>query len=125
MAGIAEKIQLPASRAPEVPDIPVGRKSRDLQFMARLFDGFANTTRLSLLLLLARRGEMCVGELVEEVGAPQPRVSDHLRCLDRCGFVRVRREGRKAYYSVADDRVYELLSLGASVLEDNRQTIAD
>jgi len=87
--------------------------------LARFFNGFANSTRLSILLLLAQRGETKVGELVSELEAPQPRVSDHLRCLSWCGYVKVRREGRNAYYSISDDRVLEMLSLGESILQDN------
>src|SRR3954451_5832192 len=91
--------------------------------LARLFNGFANSTRLSILLLLTQRGEMKVGELVEELGAPQPRISDHLRCLAWCGYVKVRREGRNAYYSVADDRVLEMVRLGEAMLRDNLEHI--
>jgi DNA-binding transcriptional ArsR family regulator len=99
--------------------IAVGRESEETCLLAKLFNGFANSTRLSILLLLSQRGEMKVGELVEELEAPQPRVSDHLRCLAWCGYVQVRREGRNAYYSVADERVLEVLRLGESLLRDN------
>ena len=99
--------------------IEVGRESEEMCLLARLFNGFANSTRLSILLLLVQRGEMKVGELVDELGAPQPRVSDHLRCLAWCGYVLVRREGRNAYYSVADERVMQMLKLGEELLQDN------
>ncbi|HVF02514.1 MAG TPA: metalloregulator ArsR/SmtB family transcription factor [Rubrobacteraceae bacterium] len=101
------------------PDVEIGRESEDMCLLAQFFNGFANSTRLSILLLLARRGETKVGELVSELGAPQPRVSDHLRCLAWCGYVKVRREGRNAYYSLADDRVLEMLCLGEAMLRDN------
>ena len=103
--------------------IEVGRESEEMCLLARLFNGFANSTRLSILLLLVQRDEMKVGELVEELGAPQPRVSDHLRCLAWCGYVRVRREGRNAYYSVADDRVMQMLKLGEELLQDNLEHV--
>jgi ArsR family transcriptional regulator, cadmium/lead-responsive transcriptional repressor len=99
--------------------IEVGRESEEMCLLAKLFNGFANSTRLSILLLLAQRGEMKVGELVDELGAPQPRVSDHLRCLAWCGYVQVRREGRNAYYSVVDERVMRILELGEELLQDN------
>jgi DNA-binding transcriptional ArsR family regulator len=99
--------------------IEVGRENEEMCLLARLFNGFANSTRLSILLLLVQRGEMKVGELVAELGAPQPRVSDHLRCLAWCGYVRVRREGRNAYYSVADERVMQMLELGEELFQDN------
>lgn len=103
--------------------IEVGRESEEMCLLARLFNGFANSTRLSILSLLVQRGEMKVGELVDELGAPQPRVSDHLRCLAWCGYVRVRREGRNAYYSVADARVMQMLELGEELLQDNLEHV--
>lgn len=103
----------------EFSEVEVGRESEDMCLLARIFNGFANSTRLSILLLLVQRGEMKVGELVSELGAPQPRISDHLRCLAWCGYVKVRREGRNAYYSVADERVLEMLRLGEAMLRDN------
>ncbi len=103
--------------------ITVGRESKEMCLLAKFFNGFANSTRLSVLLLLAQRGEMKVGDLVKELDAPQPRVSDHLRCLSWCGYVRVRREGRNAYYSVADGRVLEMLRLGETLLRDNLEHV--
>jgi len=112
-------------RIPEEPlaDIPVGRESEEMCLLARMFNGFANATRLSILLLLTRRGEMKVGELVEMLEAPQPRISDHLRCLAWCGYVRVRREGRNAYYSIADERVMRMLKLGEELLRDDLEHV--
>lgn len=104
-------------------EVEVGRESEQMCTLAKLFNGFANSTRLSILLLLARQGETRVGELVAALDAPQPRVSDHLRCLAWCGYVQVRRGGRNAYYSVADERVMEVLRLGEEILRDNRDRL--
>ncbi len=106
-----------------LPEIEVGRESEEMCLLARYFNGFANSTRLSILLLLARRGETKVGDLVHELGAPQPRISDHLRCLSWCGYVQVRRDGRNAYYSIADDRVLQVLNLGEALLRDNLEQV--
>ena len=114
-----------AVRPVPLADVIVGRESEEMCLLARLFNGFANSTRLSILLLLAQRGEMKVGELVSELEAPQPRVSDHLRCLSSCGYVDVRREGRNAYYSVSDDRILTIMSLGEELLRDNYDLVLD
>ena len=103
--------------------VVVGRESEEMCLLARLFNGFANSTRLSILLLLTQRGEMKVGDLVRELEAPQPRVSDHLRCLSSCGYVQVRREGRNAYYSVSDERIMTILGLGEELLRDNQDRL--
>jgi DNA-binding transcriptional ArsR family regulator len=105
--------------APPLAEIPVGREVREVRLLAKLLDGFANPVRLSALLLLSRSGEMSVGQLVDGIGVPQPRVSDHLRCLAWCGYVRGRREGSNVFYSIADERVLGVLKLGEGILADN------
>ena len=104
-------------------DIPVGREVGEVRLLAKLLDGFANPVRLSVLLLLARVGEASVGELVGAIGVPQPRVSDHLRCLAWCGYVRARREGSNVFYSIADERVLGVLKLGEGILADNLEQV--
>jgi ArsR family transcriptional regulator, cadmium/lead-responsive transcriptional repressor len=104
-------------------DIPVGRESRQVKLLAKLLDGFANPVRLSVLLLLSRNDEMNVGQLVEAIGTPQPRVSDHLRCLAWCGYVRARREGNNVLYSIADERVLGILRLSEGILADNLEYV--
>jgi len=54
--------------------------------------GLGDPTRVRILELLRAEGELSVGELVERLGEPQPKVSNHLACLCWCGFVDVRRE---------------------------------
>ncbi len=111
------------TEAPPLAEIPVGREVREVKLLAKLLDGFANPVRLSALLLLSRNGEMSVGELVEAIGVPQPRVSDHLRCLAWCGYVRARRDGSNVFYSVADERVLGVLKLGEGILADNLEHV--
>jgi DNA-binding transcriptional ArsR family regulator len=109
--------------APPLAGATIGRESPDMRVAAKLFDGFADPTRMSILAFLARHGETSVSELVEAVGATQGRVSIHLQCLAWCGYVKVRREGRYAYYSIADERVLQILRLGEALLADNREHV--
>lgn len=66
---------------------------------------------------------MSVGELVGAIGAPQPRISNHLRCLAWCGYVKVRREGANSFYSIADERVLGILRLSEGILWDNLERV--
>jgi len=111
------------TETPPLAEIPVGREVREVRLLAKLLDGFANPIRLSALLLLSRKDKMSVGELVEAIGVPQPRVSDHLRCLAWCGYVRARREGSNVFYSIADERVLAVLKLGEGILADNLEHV--
>lgn len=110
-------------RSDPLSGMDVGRDSEEMCLLAKFFNGFANSTRLSILLILSRQGETKVGDLVAALDAPQPRISDHLRCLAWCGYVQVRREGRNAYYSITDERVMRMLGLGEELLQDNLEHV--
>jgi DNA-binding transcriptional ArsR family regulator len=66
----------------------------------RFFQALGDGTRLELLELLRDR-ERTVGELVESLGCPQPKVSRHLKVLKEAGLVHDRREGRNVTYALA------------------------
>ncbi len=101
-----------------------------LQQMAGLFKACADQTRLRLLNLLAREGEVCVCHLVDVLGTNQPKVSRHLAYLKRAGLVSDRKEGLWVYYRLATPlaeharRVIECLnSCCAEVAEMQRDVV--
>src|SRR5487761_300503 len=84
---------------------------------ARFFRVLGDATRLRILELLLDRGEMTVGELVTEVGQPQPRVSTHLACLRHCGFAVAERRGKEVHYRLALEGLDALLGQAAAAFE--------
>src|ERR671936_612547 len=92
--------------------------------VAKYFRGLGDPTRVRILELLRDEGELSVGELVERLGEPQPKVSNHLACLRWCGFIEARREHRTVYNRVADSRVARMLDLANALLEDNAEHVA-
>ncbi len=89
---------------------------------AKFFRGLGDPTRVRILQLL-EDGERTVGELVAETGALQGRLSSHLACLRWCGFVRSRRDGRRVYYSLADNRVRQVLSMAEEFLQEHAGSV--
>ena len=65
-----------------------------------MFRAFSDRTRLRILHLL-QGGEMCVGDIVDGLQVPQPRVSRHLAYLRKAGLVVARKEGLWTFYSLA------------------------
>ena len=65
-----------------------------------MFRAFSDRTRLRILHLL-RGGELCVGDIVEILQMPQPRVSRHLAYLRKSNLVMVRRSGLWCHYSLS------------------------
>ncbi len=70
---------------------------------AELHKLLADETRLRLLVLLAREGELCVCELSHALGAIQPKISRHLAVLREGGLVLARRQGQWIYYRLCPD----------------------
>jgi ArsR family transcriptional regulator len=70
----------------------------------------SNEDRLLLLCQLTE-GERAVGELEQLLDIRQPTLSQQLGILREQGLVTTRREGKNIFYSVADDRVTEILTL--------------
>jgi DNA-binding transcriptional ArsR family regulator len=80
-------------------------------------------TRLKIVEALLER-ERTVSELVELLGAPQSRVSNHLACTRWCRFVESERHGRTVVYQIADERVIDLLEHASSLAEPNLDHLA-
>ena len=68
---------------------------------ASWFKALADTTRIQIVSLLARRGApMNVGEIVAAVDVVQSTVSAHLKVLAEVGFVLAEPRGTATYYRV-------------------------
>jgi DNA-binding transcriptional ArsR family regulator len=77
--------------------------------MAETFKLLGDPTRLKLVHALSK-GELCVCDLAAMLGVGSTAVSNHLRLLRSMRLVSYRREGKMAYYSLADDHITRLLA---------------
>ena len=82
-----------------------------LEYIAELFKGFADPTRVHILSLLAER-ELCVNDIAAAVGLSQSAISHQLRLLKQMHLIKFRREGKNILYSLADDHVKTILEMG-------------
>ncbi|MGD9427414.1 metalloregulator ArsR/SmtB family transcription factor [Pantoea sp. NSTU24] len=67
----------------------------------QLFKNLSDDTRLSLVLLLRAKGELCVCELTSLLKESQPKISRHLALLRDAGLLSDRREGKWIYYRLS------------------------
>lgn len=88
-----------------------------VHLQAKLFRGFGDPARLSILLVL-KNGPKNVSEIVTATGMSQSNTSNHLGCLRDCGLVAAEHQGRYVTYRLSDDRVGDLLVLAGSLLAD-------
>jgi DNA-binding transcriptional ArsR family regulator len=88
-----------------------------LELVADRFRALSEAIRLRILQIL-QNGETSVSALVEGVGSTQPNISKHLKVLQDVGLVKRRQVGTSAYYSIADEMVFELCEMACSGLRD-------
>lgn len=80
------------------------------------FDALADSTRRTILRLLAEEGETSAGRLAEEIDVvSRTAVSTHLRILRTAGLVAERRDGRFRMYSLEAGPVDEIMTFMASL----------
>ena len=78
-----------------------------------LFAALADRTRLRIVHALMRAEELCVCDVAHVLGMSVASASHHLRKLRKDGVLRLRNDGRMAYYALADTRAAELVRRAA------------
>ncbi|GGU05963.1 ArsR/SmtB family transcription factor [Streptomyces coeruleorubidus] len=79
----------------------------------------ADPLRLRIVTLLAEE-TLCTTHLVEETGARQTNLSNHLRVLREAGVVETEPCGRYTYYKVKPDVIAQLAGQFADLAESAR-----
>ncbi len=86
--------------------------------LADLFKNFGDATRIKILYALYK-DEICVNDLAELLNMTQSAISHQLRVLKQSRLIKGRREGKLILYSLADEHVRTLLSVGMEhILEE-------
>lgn len=80
-----------------------------LEQAAECLKALAHPVRLQMIQLLLE-GRYTVGELAEICDAPQNVASEHLRLMQRCGFLHRDKEGRRSYYRVAEPHLQNIMN---------------
>lgn len=84
---------------------------------AETFSMLGDLSRIRILQAL-NTTELCVCDLAAILEASSSAVSHQLRLLRAKGLVRFRKEGKMAYYSLADEHVRQLLALTIKHVEE-------
>lgn len=69
----------------------------------------AHPHRLRMVQMLLR-GQFTVGELAEACEIPSPMASEHLRLMQRCGFLGSEKSGRRVYYQVIEPHLENIMA---------------
>ena len=85
--------------------------------LSELFKALGDPTRVKILSCL-QTSDMNVGDIADKLGMTTSAVSHQLRLLKQSKLVRYRREGRMAYYMLADDHVKTIIGMAKEHIEE-------
>ncbi|MBM4159770.1 MAG: winged helix-turn-helix transcriptional regulator [Ignavibacteria bacterium] len=80
--------------------------------LTEIFKILGDPTRLKILLALNKQ-ELCVIDIAELLGVTESAVSHQLRLLKTMRLVKLRREGKLAFYSLGDEHIEDLIRVAA------------
>jgi ArsR family transcriptional regulator, zinc-responsive transcriptional repressor len=80
-----------------------------LEQAAECLKTLAHPHRLRMVQMLLG-GRYTVGELAEACNIPSHMASEHLRLMQRCGFMTGERDGRKTYYRIAEPHLANIMA---------------
>lgn len=107
-----------AEDAAEIKEVTDALPDEDtLDELEELFKIFGDSTRIKILYALHIK-EMCVMDISLALGMSQSAISHQLRVLRQTRLIRSRRDGKNIYYSLADEHVHTIISMGLEHIEE-------
>lgn len=89
---------------------------------SKLFKGFADESRLSILKVLLS-GPKTVSDIVDKTKLSQPNVSAHLSCLFDCVLVKKTKKGREVYYRLSCKEIASVIEAVRKILKKRGDAI--
>lgn len=77
--------------------------------MVNELKALSDESRLEIVILIAKRGELCGCEIEKHFSISQSTVSHHMKILTNSNIISERKEGRSHYYSLNKDVLQELV----------------
>ncbi len=93
------------------------RNHANYEVRARIIKAMAHPTRLFIVDELSKRGERCVWELTQMVGADMSTVSRHLAVLKAAGLVMDDKRGMQVYYRAGVGCISQFLECVESLMK--------
>ena len=87
--------------------------------LAELYKVFGDSTRLKILVSI-KYEQLCVSDISKIVNMSISAVSHQLRVLRQMNLVKFQRKGKEIYYSLADEHVEKIISIGMEHIEEER-----
>lgn len=91
----------------------------DIELVAEFFKALGDPTRLNIVNALMLHEWLCVSDLAAVLGMSRSAISHQLSYLRLNDLVRVRRDGKRAYYSLADGHVRHVFAMAVEHVSES------
>lgn len=85
--------------------------------LSELFKILGDPTRIRIIYCIYKK-EMCVCEIAESINMSHSSVSHQLKNLKQARLVKVKKEGKEVYYSLNDEHIEKIFSLGLEHIKE-------
>ncbi len=85
--------------------------------LSEFYKVFGDSTRIKILYVLFE-AEMCVCDIAQLLNMTVSAISHQLRVLKNARLVKQRRDGKTVFYSLSDDHVRTIISMGMEHIEE-------
>lgn len=82
-----------------------------IEFLSQIFKVMSDPTRIKIIYTLMK-GPLCVSDISTLLDMSQSSISHQLSLLKNQNLIKLKRDGRKAYYSLDDEHVLSLFKDG-------------
>ena len=94
----------------EKPTLSLIDKQEHIETAARALKSIAHPLRLKILCVVGEQ-EVCVQDIVDQVGTSQSNISQHLAILRDKDVLSTRKDANRVYYRVSDQRTLQLVAM--------------
>lgn len=90
----------------------------DVELVAEFFKALADPTRLNIVNALQLHEWLCVSDLAAILGMSRSAISHQLSYLRLNDLVRVRRDGKRAFYALSDNHVKHVFAMAVEHISE-------
>ena len=83
----------------------------DLNHVLTIFKALADETRLKIAYALTIESSLCVCDVAAIIQSSNATASHHLRYLKQHGLAKSERQGKRVFYSLHDEHVYQIIQI--------------
>ena len=84
----------------------------DSNTISEFFKIFADDTRIKIIYILDKMGCMCVNDIAYSLDMTKSAISHQLKYLKDGGLVKLEKDGKNIFYSLADKHIKNIFEIG-------------